>query len=172
MLALRCAVLGAMSLSVVLVGCSDDHTNDNTAATTAAASRTEPSVARGRIQFVEGYARGSEIARREGRPMLVFFTATWCDYCHQMAKEAFSEDQVVRLSGRFLCVLVDADKEPNVCSNFGVRGYPTIQFLSPGGLPLNRITGKRPGHQLVVEMQAALQAVARRPERADSPKVY
>ena len=104
--------------------------------------------------------------------MLIFFTATWCDYCHQMANEAFSEEQVVRLSGRFLCVLVDADKEPNVCRDFGVRGYPTIQFLSPGGLPLNRITGKRPVHQLVVEMQAALQAVARRPSHVETRTAY
>ena len=44
---------------------------------------------------------------------------------------------------------------------FQVTGYPTIQFLSPRGVPLERIVGKKPGHQLMMAMQAALQNVAR-----------
>jgi thioredoxin-like negative regulator of GroEL len=79
-----------------------------------------------------------------------------------MANEAFVQEQVVGLSERFTCVLVDADREPEICRQFQVRGYPTIQFLSPVGVPLNRVVGKKPGHQLVIEMHAALQAVARR----------
>ena len=128
---------------------------------------SEPPVARGRIHFVEGYRAGTAAARDAGKPLLVFFTATWCDYCHAMANEAFCQDAVVNLSERFTCVLVDADREPEVCRQFRVRGYPTIQFLSPRGLPLNRITGKQPGHQLVMEMQAALQAVARHVDDAN-----
>jgi thioredoxin-related protein len=123
---------------------------------------SQAELVRGRIQFVEGYHAGCEAARTQGKPMLLFFTARWCDYCHAMAKDAFCQDAVVSLSQRFTCVLVDADLEPDVCHQFRVRGYPTIQFLSPRGVPLNRVTGKQPGHHLVMEMQAALQAVARR----------
>lgn len=121
-------------------------------------------IERGNLRFVEGYRQGYQRALREGRPMLVFFTAQWCHFCHQMAGEAFTNPQVVDLSQRFVCILVDADAEPDVCEQFGVRGYPTIQFLSPRGVPLNRIVGKKPGHQLVMAMQAALQNVARRAE--------
>ena len=46
--------------------------------------------------------------------------------------------------------------------NFGVTGYPTIQFISPRGVPLERIVGKKPGHQVMMAMQAALQNVAPR----------
>lgn len=118
-------------------------------------------VARGAISFVDGYQRGCEVARRERKPMLLFFTATWCQYCHQMANEAFNQTQVTNLSQRFVCVLIDADAEPQVCQNFQVRGYPTVQFLSPDGAPLHRVVGKRPGTQFLVDMQTALQAVAR-----------
>jgi thiol:disulfide interchange protein len=122
-----------------------------------------PKVARGQIQFVDGYREGYEQATREGKPMLVFFTAPWCEYCHQMADDAFMQEQVVNLSQRFVCILVDADREPEVCRQFQVRGYPTIQFLSPWGTPLSRLVGKKPGHLVVMEMHAALQALARRP---------
>lgn len=118
-------------------------------------------VARGRIAFVNGFRPGLELARDQRKPMLVFFTAEWCHYCHQLANEAFVQDAVVEMSRQFVCVLVDADAEPDVCREFHVRGYPTIQFLSPRGLPLNRVTGKQPGYALVQQMQAALQVVAR-----------
>jgi len=119
---------------------------------------------RGAVQFVAGYQNGFEIAQSHRRPMLVFFTAEWCGYCHQMAREAFTDPTVVRLSEQFVCILVDADAEPEVCKYFGVRGYPTVQFISPGGVPLNRVTGMQPADQLAVAMQQALQAVARRNE--------
>lgn len=118
-------------------------------------------IARGRIAFVEGYQAGIKLARAQQKPLLVFFTADWCHYCHQLANEAFVQDAVVAMSRQFICVLVDADAQPEVCREFRVRGYPTIQFLSPHGVPLNRVTGKQPGHALVHEMQAALQVVGR-----------
>ncbi len=99
--------------------------------------------------------------------MLLFFTAEWCHYCHQMANEAFTHPQVVGLSVNFVCVLIDADAEPDVCRQFQITGYPTIQFLSPRGVPLERVVGKQAGHQLMMAMQAALQNVARCAEQDD-----
>jgi thioredoxin-related protein len=123
---------------------------------------TRPRVARGRLQFVEGFPRGYAEASRQSKPMLLFFTAPWCEYCHQMAAEAFVHPQVVNLSDQFVCVLVNADTEPDVCRQFAVNGYPTVQFLSPRGVALNRLVGKQPARQLMMAMQAALQNVARR----------
>ena len=94
--------------------------------------------------------------------MLVFFTAEWCHFCHQMADEAFTHPQVVTLAQQFVCVLVDADAEPEACKQFRVQAFPTVQFVSARGIPLNRVVGKKPGHQLMMAMQAALQSVARR----------
>jgi thiol:disulfide interchange protein len=113
------------------------------------------------LNFVEGYRAGFEAAATEKKPMLLFFTAEWCHYCHELAAEAFTDERVVSLSQRFVCVLVDADREADVCRYFQVRSYPTIQFVSARGQILNRVVGKRRGHELVRQMHAALQAVAR-----------
>jgi thiol:disulfide interchange protein len=119
-------------------------------------------LAKGNLRFIAGYRQGYAVSAREGKPMLLFFTASWCEYCRQMAEEAFTNPQVVNLSANFVCVLIDADAEPDVCRQFQVTGYPTIQFLSPRGVPLERVVGKKPGHQLMMAMQSALQHVARR----------
>lgn len=130
------------------------------------AARERPAGTSGRaIEFVAGYQRGFDLARQLRRPMLLFFTADWCQYCHQLAEEAFRDQEVVELSRRFVCVIVDADAEPEICRRFQVRGYPTVLFVSPLAAPLSRIVGKQPPHDFVARMRAALQSVARSPNR-------
>lgn len=122
-------------------------------------------IARGKIQFIDDYRQGLELAQQQGIPLMLFFTADWCKFCHQMAEEALSQDHVAKLSERFVCVLIDNGTQAELCRDFRVRSFPTILFLSPRGVPLNRVTGKQPSHRVIVEMQSALQAVA----RAQSP---
>ncbi len=161
----RLAVIACILLSVVSFGgCSSSESIGELADARQAA--VVPTVARGNIHFIQGYDRGQEEAQRTGKPMMLFFTASWCRYCHEMEAEAFTVPQAVELAQRFTCVLIDADEEASVCRMFHVSGYPTIQFISPGGAPLNRIIGKQPGQQLIMEMHAALQAIARRAGQA------
>ncbi|HVX10413.1 MAG TPA: thioredoxin family protein [Pirellulales bacterium] len=117
------------------------------------------------IAFVDGFEQGSQLARAEQKPMLLFFTATWCKYCQQMAKETLVHNGVVQLSQKFVCVRIDADAEPEVCREFDVRSFPTVQFVSARGVRINRVTGKQPAQRFASQMEAALQAISRRPER-------
>jgi thiol:disulfide interchange protein len=165
----------AYLLFSLLVGCEigveqpGPTTTRPTAASTAAGQSNQPAanqILTGQLHFVASYEQGYRQAAGEGKPILLFFTARWCKFCHQMAEEAFTNPQVVRLANHFVCVLVDADAAPDVCQQFQVTGYPTIQFLSPRGAVLGRVVGKKPGHQLMMAMQAALQNVARRADEA------
>src|SRR5690606_5318434 len=122
----------------------------------------------GQIRFVRGFDAGMKYAASVQMPVLLFFTAEWCHFCHQMADDAFTNPQVVGLSERFVCVLIDADAEPEVCKRFRVQGFPTVQFLTPAGAQLNRLVGKKPSHQVMMAMQAALQNLARRTPNAAS----
>ena len=157
----RMHVLLGIGLFFVL-GC------DNVTTTQRPTGRPEVSdspvirVTRGKLEFVQGYADGYRQARHESRPMLVFFTASWCHFCHQMEADAFNDGQVARLSRQFICILVDADQEPDVCQEFRIRGYPAVQFLTPQGVPLNRLVGKQSAAELMLQMQAALEATANR----------
>jgi thiol:disulfide interchange protein len=150
--------------ALLLAGCEirDEQLPQTSAEATAPSTGVPSNVAQGKLPFVQTYAQGVAQAASQSKPMLVFFTAEWCHFCHQMADEAFTDPQVVRLSEQFVCILVDAEREPGICRQFEISGYPTIQFLSPRGVPLERIVGKKPGHQVLIAMQAALQNVARR----------
>jgi protein disulfide-isomerase len=119
-----------------------------------------PSEAGMPIKFIHGYTRGFEEARELGKPILVFFTAPDCIFSRAMAKETFGDEKVAALSQEFVCIRVDAEEEPAVCEEFRVDAYPTIQFMSPRGIPMNRFTGKKSPEQMAVQMRAALEAIA------------
>jgi len=158
--------LSFMAGLLFLVGCGGGDVPNEAPPVEAAPAVLSANVVQGDISFVKGYSQGHDRARWAGKPMLLFFTAEWCSYCHQMADEAFVDSQVVGLAESFVCVLIDADAEPEVCRQYGVRGYPTIQFTSTGGVPLNRLVGKQPAGHLALQMRAALQAIA---SRTDQP---
>lgn len=111
-----------------------------------------------RVNMVNGYDPGLATARATGKPVLLIFTARWVPYCREVEQGLRASP----LADHFVCVRVDADREPTVAESFRVTGYPTVVFLSPDGVPLNRVVGAKGADVMLREMRAALSAVARR----------
>lgn len=65
-------------------------------------------------------------------PLLVDFWADWCAPCRQIAPVL--EKLASELRGRFRLVKVNADQEPLVTQQFGVRGLPTLKVVWQGQL--------------------------------------
>ena len=117
-------------------------------------------VERGQIQFVNDATIGLQLARQQRLPALLFFTAEWCTFCHQMEETAFMDATIGALAKNFVCVLVDADRHGELCRRFGIRGFPTVQFLSADGRKLHRLVGRQSASQLTSGMHAALSRLA------------
>jgi len=117
-------------------------------------------VQRGLIHFIADSTRGRQLAKQQGLPCLLFFTAEWCTYCRQMETTTFADPTISKLAQRFVCVLVDADREPEVCRQFAIDGYPTVQFLTNNGRSLHRLVGRQPPREFAAGMQAALERFA------------
>ncbi len=115
---------------------------------------------RGELVFVSDIEAGRRLAEEKDLPCMLFFTADWCTYCHEMEETAFLDPKVAQMAGNFVCVLVDADREKGVCEQFAVSGYPTIQFVSSQGRVLNRLVGRQSAPELVAGMRAALKRFA------------
>lgn len=153
----RARTLALLFSVIALVGCQDNVTQRDTGLSTV-----DPQwiVDRGGVQFVADSVVGLELAARQKRPCLLFFTAEWCTYCHQMEETAFVDPKIKQLAEQFVCVLVDADREPTVCREYAVRGYPTVQFLAADGRKLHSLMGRQSTSQLASGMQAALERLA------------
>ncbi|QDT00064.1 thioredoxin family protein [Adhaeretor mobilis] len=119
-----------------------------------------PKVQKGGLKFVAGFEQGQVNAQAARRPILLFFTADWCTYCHQMEDDAFRDPRVQSLANQFTCIMIDADAEPQVCQRYSVTGFPTIKLFSPTGQALQTLKGKQTSEQLLQGMNAALQRFA------------
>jgi thiol:disulfide interchange protein len=115
---------------------------------------------RGSISFVRGFELGRQLAAERSLPCLMFFTADWCTYCKRMEATTFNDAAVAQAASQFLCVLVDADEEPEVCRRLQVSGYPTVELISPTGTSLGRMTGWQSAPGFVHSLQAALHRYA------------
>ena len=77
-------------------------------------------------------------ARREQKPIVLDFTASWCGPCQRMLGETFPDPRVARLLEQFIFVKVDTDQHPALANKFGAVGLPDVRLLSPDGEELRR----------------------------------
>jgi len=96
---------------------------------------------------VDWHAWGDEVfelARTEGKPLLVSVGYSSCHWCHVMAHESFEDATTAKLMNElFVNVKVDREERPDIDAvtmdatvrMTGSGGWPTTVFLTPEGKP-------------------------------------
>jgi protein disulfide-isomerase len=86
------------------------------------------------IAWFDGSLQGAFIvAKRENRPVLIYWGAEWCPFCHTLKSKVFSRPDFIAKSHLFLPVYLDGDDDgaQKWGEQFGIQGYPTIIVLDP-----------------------------------------
>ena len=80
-------------------------------------------------------------AKREDKPLFLYWGAEWCPYCKQVKATVFTRRDVIRRTRQFVAVELDGDAPAaqQAGETFGVAGYPTMIVFTPGGDELTRI---------------------------------
>jgi uncharacterized protein len=111
-------------------------------------------------------------ARAEDRPIFLSVGYSSCHWCHVMARESFSDEEVAAiLNERFITVKVDREERPDIdavymaaCQALGSPGgWPLSAFLTPSGKPFfagtyfpKRSRGATPGFVEVLSAVARM----------------
>ncbi len=89
--------------------------------TSSPAPRPESSLA-----WSQSYEAGTKVAAMEKRPLLLFFTASWCPWCRKLEQEVLVEPKVMSELRKFVCVKLDVDKNHDVAMAYGVVSMPRV----------------------------------------------
>ncbi len=82
--------------------------------------------------------RALAIAGKEGKPIMMDFTADWCSSCRRLDAKTFSDPEIIRMADNFIAVKVDNSdtkdiKAARLRKKYGIIGLPSVIFLDPEG---------------------------------------
>jgi protein disulfide-isomerase len=114
------------------------------------------------IAWFDGSLQGAFIvAKRENRPVLLYWGAEWCPFCHTLKSTVFSRPDFIAKAKLFLPVYLDGDDEgaQKWGESFGIEGYPTLIVLDPDRHEIIRLGAGRDVSQYAAALDLALEDV-------------
>ena len=114
------------------------------------------------IAWFDGSLQGAFIvAKRENRPVLLYWGAEWCPFCHTLKSKVFSRPDFIAKSHLFLPVYLDGDDDgaQKWGEQFGIQGYPTLIVLDPDRHEIMRLGAGRDVAQYAALLDTALEDV-------------
>ncbi len=117
-------------------------------------------VVRRPIQFLEDYRQAADISANEFKPLMMFFTLPHCANSQKMLETTFGDEEIQKLSQRFVCVRIDGSKETAFCKTQDIHNFPTLLFLTPQRQELQRLSGNLSPDQLALQMHVMIQSTA------------
>lgn len=107
------------------------------------------------VYHYEGQLPSAGAPRADGRPTLVWFSATWCTTCKSM--EPFAHETANGLTGEVVFVEKAIDEEPGIADDFRVLGPPTFVLIDAAGEEIGRFGYQRDAASFEAAIRAALE---------------
>lgn len=99
-------------------------------------------------------------AKRENKPLFLYWGAVWCPPCNQVKATVFSRADFIERAKRFVPVYIDGDAPAaqKLGGRFKVSAYPTMILFRPDGREVTRLPGEVDGERYMQVLQQGLSA--------------
>ena len=71
------------------------------------------------------YKESLQMSSETGKPILVFFTAKWCDYCNKMKLKTLPQKEVQDILKNYIVSYVDINENVNLSKKFEIKSIPS-----------------------------------------------
>jgi thiol:disulfide interchange protein len=86
------------------------------------------------IRWRTSLAKAREESAASRKPVLAYFTATWCGPCQEMKRTTFADPRVAdALEQSVVPVKIDVDEHPEIARDFRITNIPVMQIIRPDG---------------------------------------
>jgi len=98
---------------------------------------------KGSPKFKSSAGTAMSAAKKEGKPVILVFSAAWCPPCQAMKKDVYPSEAVKAYHDKFIWAYLDVDDSSNerAAKKAGVSGIPHIQFLDAQGNEVGKQVG-------------------------------
>ncbi len=84
--------------------------------------------------FADDYDSALKAAKKDNKPLCLYFFNTSCYYCTLMDKATLGDSEIgAMLKKDFVFLRIDTDKGGNLARLYSIRGTPTSWFLDSSG---------------------------------------
>jgi thioredoxin-related protein len=88
-----------------------------------------------RIKWIKSHKKGLRLAKKEGKPIMLFFHRKGCSVCKKVRKGFRKRKDIIEASRALVCISIDTDRDTRTIFRYirNPKTLPHIFFLKPSG---------------------------------------
>lgn len=86
-----------------------------------------------RVPWQSDFAAARAASAQRNKPILLYFTATWCGPCQEMKRTTWADERVAAALADFIPVKIDINEQRQLVEEYHVKGIPRMEVVMPDG---------------------------------------
>jgi len=101
------------------------------------------------VPWRDDYTAAKAEAIAANKPLLVYFTASWCDPCKSMKRTTWNDESVKAAMEPYVPVKVDVDTNRDLADRFRIQSVPNFYIIDGTGKAVKHTEGAMRATEMV-----------------------